>query len=346
MSLEDKIFEINEDPDKSDLDEIILSTYHESLKDWWTDEEVSEMENLFAQKEQEDAFILASTKWSLEQLWIESNIRPVARQERLSYDTDWNRMEPEWGFQDINGDNLSWMIDELWLSSNILILCEELFWKPLNEYEASQVALTIRYLLEAETYWWLNKLHDPGYPWSWGYFEYQKNDGERSWEIYDFSTASFRVPNESDTNLRSVKTINWENKEWIRSVWHDSSYDMALRRIPESILAMDSVLKWEYDNIWNPDAQDMTRLNAEQQVMVVLSDIYWDYRWPRLFDRVIRWDNTAISELYAHIHHADLTNSETAELKARLNIDLLWYPEISPVSRPDDFWEILIAWES
>lgn len=247
--------------------------------------------------------------------------------------TNWNDI-PNWWFQreTNNGITLSEYIEHNWLPDSLTSPLSQIFWQELKAQEVSQVWLLIRYVLEAESYGWYNLPHKPWFPGSWWYFEYQKNDGEYWWEEYDFASKTFRQISWG-SGVVEVKNITWDDKRWIRKVWHDSSYDMALRRIPESILDLYPQLRQEFDNIWNPDKQDMSKLSAELQIIVLLSDLFWDKRWPELFNRILQWDKYAISELYATIHHTDLSNPNTNSLKHRLDFVILWISK-RPHARP------------
>jgi hypothetical protein len=124
--------------------------------------------------------------------------------------------------------------------------------------------------------------------------------------------------------------------------WKDSSYDMALRRIPAETVKFNELLQMEIKAIWTPKYQNMANLTAEEQIIVLLSDLYGDPQWPDLFKLLIEWDKSAITEIYTKIHHTDLTNTKTAQLVNRLNRDILKiYPR--PVARPKDLWNDLIA---
>lgn len=100
--LEDRIFEIVSQNEKSDLEQEILHVYDESLEDGIDANEFQRLLELLAQRDMEKSVVLASAQQSLLSLDIAST-RPRIRpenfpeerpRESLNYDTDWNEMEP------------------------------------------------------------------------------------------------------------------------------------------------------------------------------------------------------------------------------------------------------------
>ncbi len=248
----------------------------------------------------------------------QSSLRPKSK----PIINNWNN-EPEWWFQKWLDMNLSQFIKERWLSPYIIESISKIIWRKIDTKETENISLLIRYILEAETWWGYNRPHDTWFPWSGWYFEYQKNDGVDAKEVYNFNTGRFESAWRWSSSDREIKIIKWWNKRWIRRVWNDSSYDMALKRIPEDVLKSDPDLMQEYNNIGHPEKQDMSQLSAEQQIIVLLSDLYGDPRWTRYFNKILEGDVQAISNLYKYIHHGDVSNEETQKLITRLNSILL-----------------------
>jgi len=239
----------------------------------------------------------------------------------------WFQRDEKWGWF-----NLSDLIKEVWISENLsLFLTQDLLNMKISPEWFENIGLLVRYIAEAESWGWYNRVHDEGFPGSGWYFEYQKNDWKNAWEKLD-----------SDGNYQALLEKPSVVDSSVREVWLDSSYDMALRRIPAETVKFDEQLQLEIKGIWTPEYQNMANLSAEQQIIVLLSDLYGDPQWPDLFKLLIEWDRSAITEIYTKIHHTDLTNPKTAQLVNRLNRDILWiYPR--PLARPKDLWNDLIA---
>ncbi len=262
--------------------------------------------------------------------------RPVSRAEiQNNIIPSWDWLEPEGWFQrDENSEwkNLSDLIEEVWLWRDfIMFFLYELKFMELDSQQLKDVGLLVRYIAEAESWGWYNRSHDDWFPGSGWYFEYQKNDWKKWWERLNSEEKYESLESEPDVK---------DNK--VREVWLQSSYDQALKRLPESTRKSDEKLQQEFDNIWNPEKQDMASLSAVQQIKILLSDLYFSPNGKELFEKLFSWDKTAIIDIYTQLHHTDFSNQDTARLVMRLNKELLWiYPR--PVSRPDNLWNDVMA---
>ncbi len=94
-----------------------------------------------------------------------------------------------------------------------------------------------------------------------------------------------------------------ENKTLKRKEWNTSSYETALKRIIEPVLNNFPALKLEKSKIWKPEDQNLKKLSASEQTVLLISDLFWNPKTKKLIELSLKWDIYKIRELYIKFHH-------------------------------------------
>ncbi len=213
-----------------------------------------------------------------------------------------------------NGMTLNDALKQYGFPRYVLDSLSEIFWRELSDSEIYMLKLLIQYVISIESQYWYNLVREDVYERPSWYFQYQVNDGDALKEIYNFQTRSFEAAwSWWDTDIE-IKKLQWNNKIWVRKVWWRSSYDMALNNLPDSIRESNSQFSHDFNNIWNPQNQNLMNLNSGEQIVLFLSDSFNKTSWREYLNRILSGDKNAIVEMYIENHN---TNRENGSKRSR-----------------------------
>lgn len=239
---------------------------------------------------------------------LEEIMRPVMRPENfvdhIYVSLEWD----QWFQQESNnGMTLNDALDIYWFNEYVRQWFAILFGRELSPSELENIKLLIQFTTAVESQYGYNIVRDiPELP-SW-YFQYQTRDGYALKEIYDFSTQTFQAAWAWQESDREVYDVSGNDRRWVRRVRWDSSYDMALRSLPEEIRGNNPRFLNDYENIWNPENQNFMALNSWEQILLFISDCLSAPWGENYFNRILSWDREAIVDMYVSTHNTNENN--------------------------------------
>lgn len=261
---------------------------------------------------------ISSYQIIFEELWIvnpvESSFRPSLRPNYASLEyqdativREYASLEWDVWFQESTNNwmTLNDALDLYGLSEYVLSTLPVIFNRDLNNEEIEQLILLIKYTTSIESRYGYNLSRDDIQECPSWYFQYQICDWVASKEVYNYETETFSDAWEWWPDDVEIVNHTWEDRAWVRRVWKDSSYDTALRSLPEDIREWNPKFSSDFENIWNPNSQNFSSLNSQEQIILFLSDSRNKQWGEQYFNRIFAWDRTAIVDMYIANHNTN-----------------------------------------